>query len=82
MVNPKYLRDDLHSMVSHVTEECGEILAAIGKMNRWGPDSVNPEDNSEMTNMEWVYNELCDGKLVISRLILRIESMYGFGKEI
>lgn len=48
--------------LAHLAEECGELVHAIGKLWRWGPDSVNPELPVEdrVSNMEWVLNAVED----------------------
>ena len=47
-----------------VTEECGEVLAAVGKTQRWGLWSVNPELPAERqeSNGDWILRELQDLK--------------------
>jgi hypothetical protein len=56
--------------MSHVVEECGEVLAAIGKSQRWGLDSVNPElpPEQQETNRAWISRELDDLEGAIMRL--------------
>lgn len=48
--------------LGYLVEECGEVLAAIGKTLRWGLESVNPEIPPEQqeTNREWILRELKD----------------------
>lgn len=75
-VNPKYLRDDLDSLFSHVIEECGEVIAASGKTLRWGPHSYNPEINDGPTNVAWLYRELVDLKFTLGRLIPALEDEF------
>lgn len=43
-------------------EECGEVLAAAGKMQRWGPFSENPEIPvaDRETNIVWLRREIKD----------------------
>lgn len=36
MSNKKYFQKPLDKKLSHVIEECGEVLAAAGKIQRWG----------------------------------------------
>lgn len=50
-----------------LVEECGEVLAAIGKTQRWGLDSFNPElpFNQRETNRDWIKRELQDLKEAI-----------------
>jgi NTP pyrophosphatase (non-canonical NTP hydrolase) len=70
MSDPRYLRDDLGSLLGHVVEECGEVLAAIGKTQRWGLDSSNPEvlPGFRETNRTWLLRELDDLEFTIARL--------------
>lgn len=49
--------------LGYLVEECGEVLAAVGKTLRWGRNSVNPEleqDDNPETNREWILRELVD----------------------
>lgn len=69
MTDTKYIRHDFHSVISHLVEECGEVLAASGKLLRWGPNSSNPElplDKRE-TNRDWLLRELDDLEDLIAR---------------
>lgn len=70
MSDARYLRNDIGSLLGHVTEECGEVLTAIGKTMRWGLDSANPElpPAERETNRDWILRELSDLDLAISRL--------------
>lgn len=71
MADPKYLKPhDLDFCAAHVVEECGEVLAALGKTARWGWTSENPEipKHQRETNCVWVRRELQDLKEAISRL--------------
>ncbi len=47
---------------AYVIEECGELLAAIGKSQRWGLLSYNPElpESEQETNAAWVLREAAD----------------------
>ena len=51
-------------------EECGEVLAAAGKTQRWGPFSSNPllPKEQQETNIVWLVRELGDLKNAIARL--------------
>ena len=53
--------------LGYLVEECGEVLAAVGKTQRWGLDSHNPEipPEEQETNREWVLRELQDLKEAI-----------------
>lgn len=64
---PKEMKDQYrphttHEKVAYLIEECGELLAALGKSLRWGLDSVNPElpVQDQETNQEWVLREIDD----------------------
>lgn len=77
MVHSRYLPNSFDDMVSHIVEECGEVLAAAGKLQRFGAASTNPLlVNDNTTNIEWLYRELLDLKLTSGRLILKIEEIY------
>jgi len=63
--------------LGYLVEECGEVIAAIGKSIRWGFKSFNPElpVAQQETNREWVKRELIDLKLAISLVEERIDKM-------
>lgn len=56
--------------LGYFSEECGEVLAAVGKTIRWGLNSVNPElaVEDQETNREWILRELKDLKQAIRLL--------------
>lgn len=62
MADVKYLRNDPKFCAAHAVEEAGELAAALGKMLRWGPLSVNPElpPEQQETNIDWVRREYAD----------------------
>jgi hypothetical protein len=70
MSDPKYLRPGLGFACGHAIEECGEFLAAMGKSERWGFDSTNPELPPEKreTNAAWVAREMRDLKDALNNL--------------
>lgn len=70
MVDPKYLHPGLPFALAHFIEECGEALAAAGKCQRWGMESVNPElpPTLQETNRQWLLRELEDLDGAITRL--------------
>jgi hypothetical protein len=75
MTDTKYLRPGFDFALAHVVEECGEVLAAAGKTQRWGRDSTNPElprDQRE-TNEAWLVRELNDLRGAIDRLLVAID---------
>lgn len=65
MSNPKYLRGGFDFQLAHVVEECGEVLAAAGKTQRWGRASIDPTLLSDdplfgETNEAWLIREMRD----------------------
>lgn len=80
-MKPEYLkRDDIDFCAAHVAEECGEMLAAIGKSLRWGFDSVNPElpPSEQESNLDWYRRESADLRSALDRLLdAALASRYG-----
>ncbi len=74
MSDKRFLQRGFNKQLSHLIEECGEVLAAAGKLQRWGRDSFNPLlEGAQETNINWLKRELKDLKLVIDRLEKTIE---------
>ena len=70
MSDKRFLQHTFSKKLAHLIEECGEVLAAAGKTQRWGRKSVNPlipKDQQE-TNENWLKRELQDLKQAIERL--------------
>lgn len=65
----KYTPTDPKDCLAHVAEECGKLVAAIGKTMRFGPQSVNPELPAcdQETNIAWVLREMDDVEISIRR---------------
>lgn len=78
MSDPRFLQDGFDKRLAHLVEECGETLAAIGKLLRWGPNSVNPllPKAQQVTNLAWLRTELGDVKQAIARLEAAIEEEF------
>ena len=70
MSDPRFLQDGFEKQLAHVVEECGEVLAAAGKTQRWGRKSANPllPREQQETNEDWLKRELQDLKNAIARL--------------
>lgn len=70
MADPRFLPEGFDKKLSHLIEECGEVLAASGKVQRWGLQSVNPllPPEQQETNRDWLRRELTDLKQAIHRL--------------
>ena len=71
-MNKLFLQKGFNKQLSHVIEECGEVLAAAGKLQRWGKDSFNPITGGE-TNIDWLKRELDDLENAIQRLKFTIK---------
>jgi NTP pyrophosphatase (non-canonical NTP hydrolase) len=70
MSDRKYLQKGFDKQLAHLVEECGEVLAAAGKTQRWGRECFNPELPPEQreTNEDWLKRELKDLQAAIWRL--------------
>lgn len=69
-IKPEYEPRDAETALGYLVEECGEVLSAAGKAQRWGLDSVNPEipRREQETNREWILRELIDLERAIDRV--------------
>lgn len=75
MSNPIYFKNDFNSCLGHAIEECGEFLAAAGKLQRHGAESYDPTvsvDKRE-SNMDWMKREMRD----VREAMLRLERAIG-----
>lgn len=79
MSDPRFLQDGFDKRLSHLIEECGETLAAAGKLQRWGAHSVNPllPESEQETNLVWLRDEMDDLRQAIDRLDEAIEQEFG-----
>lgn len=70
MSDSRFLQKGFNKQLSHLIEECGETLAAAGKLQRWGKDSVNPllPPKQQETNLDWLIREMKDLDQALSRL--------------
>jgi len=64
----RYYPKTTEQKLGYLVEECGEVLAAAGKTQRWGFSSVNPElpPEQQETNRDWLLRELQDLKGAIA----------------
>lgn len=71
MSDRRFLQEGFDKQLAHVVEECGEVLAAAGKTQRWGRKSVNPliPEDAQETNESWLVRELRDLDEAIGRLL-------------
>ncbi len=60
MTDQRFIQTGFDKCLAHVVEECGEVLAAAGKTQRWGPHSVNPllPVEQQETNINWLRREI------------------------
>ncbi len=68
-MDKRYLQKGFNKQLSHVIEECGEVLSAAGKLQRWGKDSVNPllSPEDQESNIDWLMREINDLEQTIAR---------------
>jgi hypothetical protein len=68
-MKPEYEPKTKRQILGYLTEECGEVLAAVGKTLRWGLYSYNPELSEEQRelNKDWILRELKDLRGAIDR---------------
>jgi NTP pyrophosphatase (non-canonical NTP hydrolase) len=66
-MDERYRSKNLNQAIGHMVEECGEVLAAVGKSQRWGLESSNPElpESERETNRTWLLREMRDLKAAI-----------------
>lgn len=71
MSDPVFLQDGFDKCLAHFIEECGEALAAAGKTQRWGSESVNPllPPEHQESNARWLRREIADVQEVAQRLL-------------
>jgi len=74
----KYMPKTLRGKLAHLVEECGEVLAAVGKSMRWGLHSVNPElpPSKQESNATWLLREMDDVEKAIRIVRLALEKQY------
>ena len=75
-MDSKYLRPGFDFALAHAIEEAGEFLAAAGKTQRWGRDSVNPElaPEQQERNDDWLRRELADLQEALDRLETELQA--------
>lgn len=73
-MDARFLPVGFDDQLSHVIEECGEVLAAAGKLQRFGKLSTNPllPVSEQETNIVWLHRELTDAHIAISKLLVTI----------
>jgi NTP pyrophosphatase (non-canonical NTP hydrolase) len=62
-MHEKYKPQTFHQKMGYLVEECGEVLQAVGKTQRWGLANKNPELKEDdprfgETNRQWLLREM------------------------
>ena len=72
-----YKPQDLGQKLGYLVEEAGEVMAAVGKSQRWGLLSVNPElpEEEQETNGCWIMRELDDLERAIDMVREELDAM-------
>lgn len=67
MSDRRFLPKNDRDKISHLVEECGEVVAAAGKTLRFGLDSYNPllPIEEQELNRTWLRREIRDLKMAI-----------------
>lgn len=70
MAHQEFLQTGFEKQLAHVVEECGEVLVAAGKTQRFGWASVNPliPVHQRESNLSWLSREMEDLQGAIARL--------------
>lgn len=70
MSDPRFIQPSKEKELAHLVEECGEVLHAAGKIQRFGFEAVNPllPKSEQEQNVAWLYRELGDLEGAIVRL--------------
>lgn len=78
MSDNRFIRDGLPFAANKMTEECGELIAALGKSFCYGWESYNPDlpISSREYNHDWVMRELLDVLEAGNRLKQELEKTF------
>ena len=74
-MKPQYEPKTMEQFLGYIVEECGEVLHVVGKSQRWGLDSFNPEipTHERESNFMWLKRELMDLRGAIDRLEMAMD---------
>lgn len=67
-----YLPTDLEGMRRHIAEEASELITEYLKIQRFGEDNYNPNDQTKTTNIDRFHNEMHDLQLSIMRYTTKL----------
>lgn len=78
MSHARFLQDGFDKRLSHLIEECGELLAAAGKTQRWGVWGYNPllPPKDQEQNILWLKREMADVRQALDRVDQAIEQEF------
>lgn len=70
MSDPRFIQEGFEKRLAHAIEECAEFIQAATKIQRWGPNSVNPllPPEQQETNLAWMCREMVDARLAFNSL--------------
>ena len=79
MTDQNYMRAGLDFAVGKMVEECGELMAALGKTVRFGWKSSDPglPMNERETNRDWVLREMNDTRDALDNLWRELRAANG-----
>lgn len=69
-MHEEFVRTDFWSLIGHLVEECGEVQTCLGKILRFGPESVNPliPKEEQESNIDALMREIVDMENVVNLL--------------
>lgn len=71
-MKPGYEPKDLDGNLTHLMEECAEVIKEVCKIQRFGLDNRNPDDPGAPTNREALLSEMADLERRMSAVRLHI----------
>lgn len=66
MKRPELIQHNFDGIIALLIEECGEVIQAIGKLNRFGKHAKDPRTGIEYDNVKNLEEELEDLETAIS----------------
>ena len=80
MMNPAYMPTTEDERRGYLIEEMGELLGALGKTQRWGLASTNPElpPSQRETNAAWIKREIADVRRALDLVEPDIDASIAF----
>src|SRR5712671_5052010 len=72
-MRPDLLPITFRDCLSHVVEECGEVLKAIGKLDRFGEKATDPKTGIKYDNIADLLTEINDLENAMNRVKQRYQ---------